>query len=634
MPVKKIQTFKNFSGGLNTKKSRSNLSDGEFSELLNWYLLEGRMRIRPGVVHWPIHSAVPALLDNTMGLLALTDSTGTWDLISLGSSTLVNVTFNGTSVNLTDEMSLAFASNSDDVWRAVQYKNYGYAVRPDLDYIIRFDDASYWKNGIAAPTTNAVIADGGVGSGEAGTFYGVYTFVDADGIESGVSPVSAAVTVAASRFFAWSSVDVSTNPRVTARKLYRTLPNQTGEYFYVATIADNTTTTANEAILTTNMGDLAPVSNAVPPTVDYVDIETAFERLWATDGSYVYASSAEDPDNFPAENIFAFSPDDGQPIKALKRLGSRLMVVKATSVWALGQSLGQFEFLPTVVDEKNGTISTKSVAVGDGYLFWFSGSAVFMSDGRSPGVDISSNKITFPAFNSATHPYASGITYNKYGWYMLQLSDKMYVYDYRRRYWTTFQYLNLAGAAAHLKYLAEAVDANGETHIYAGLYGGSGSAGSWISDLTPSGHPTGAGDLLGETMSGAFSISTNRIGAECRFRGIDFGAPGAMHTISRVFLLTNSPDAGAYSDANTQLLSEISIGDEQNSASTGGIQARLDVDIVDGFTMAWKNIPMPRGQKSSSSDLYIYRNSRAELIIEGVQIHGELYNWRNPPAAS
>lgn len=638
MPIKKVVTLTNFNGGLNKVKDRNDLTDGEFSNFINWYLEGGKMKPRPPMVGWPILDGAAAALDGPLGMITLSRSTGTWDLISLGDDTIINVVQGGTSVPLTDSMSLAFNLSTELPWRTTQYKNFGYAVHPDLNYIVRFNDAEFWSAGIAAPSTAAVIADGAAGAVEAGNMIGVFTFVDADGVESSISPVSNTLNHTAGTQVAWSSVDVSTNPRVASRNLYRTLPNQTGEYFYVGNIPNNTATTLSENTTVLNMGDLAPEDNAVPPTKNYIDIEVFAERLWATDGSYLYSSNPENPDGWAGANIYAVSPDDGQPIRAIKRLGSRLMVLKTGSLWAIEQSLGEFEFLPVIVDSTNGCIATKSVCVSDGYIFWFSGRSVFMSDGRNPAVDISIDKLGDLSSLAGTPPgKVVAAVHSGMGWYIIGFCNgtpggNTFAYDYRKRVWYQLDYSNAFSGTAtaanssmeYPLFFDTVLDVYGKPHILAGFNSGSGIPSSFH-DLIDLDATTGDGDRGG--LAG-YSYAAVAIESTARFKGLDFGFPGLYKSLSRILLACNEPQAVLGKPDGNAAKVDIYIARDEGR-ETGTPKSRTGVSI--DTNAKWKSIGMStRAARATTLDVTLVRNSRYSLVVEGIQFHAEV--WATHPA--
>lgn len=97
-------------------------------------------------------------------------------------------------------------------------------------------------------------------AGAAGALTGTYTYrqtyVTADGETEG-SPVSASITVTAKAITV--TVNVSPNPKVTSRKLYRTVTGGTQEKL-VTTLSDNVTTTYSDEIADGSLGANVPTN--------------------------------------------------------------------------------------------------------------------------------------------------------------------------------------------------------------------------------------------------------------------------------------------------------------------------------------------------------------------------------------
>lgn len=89
-----------------------------------------------------------------------------------------------------------------------------------------------------APSTDPTIAASGSGS-ITGTYKVKVTFVDADGAESDCNTTEVSVTASSNLQFDWSAIPTRTG---CTRKLYRTKAGG-DKYYYVAAIADATTTT-------------------------------------------------------------------------------------------------------------------------------------------------------------------------------------------------------------------------------------------------------------------------------------------------------------------------------------------------------------------------------------------------------
>jgi hypothetical protein len=110
--------------------------------------------------------------------------------------------------------------------------------------------------GIVEPQTNLIAAVGAAGS-LTGAYYYTAIFVTVDGLKSapwpgtatGVNPVSQQVNLTA--------IPVSTDPRVVARWIYRTLatPTDVKDYRFLSIILDNTTTTYTDNTVDGSLGD-------------------------------------------------------------------------------------------------------------------------------------------------------------------------------------------------------------------------------------------------------------------------------------------------------------------------------------------------------------------------------------------
>lgn len=144
---------------------------------------------------------------------------------------------------------------------------------------------------IAGPTTGANLAEGASGN-LSGTYRYKFTFAILDGddvvTESPFSTVSSPLTVA-SKQIDLSSIDTSGTAGVNARRIYRTTNGGT-DYFLLATISDNSTTTYSD---NTSDYDLALLPSADdlgnPPGVDsadYLRLLVAWkDRLWGSPNS-------------------------------------------------------------------------------------------------------------------------------------------------------------------------------------------------------------------------------------------------------------------------------------------------------------------------------------------------------------
>jgi hypothetical protein len=132
-------------------------------------------------------------------------------------------------------------------------------------YNQHIEDSQVTLMNIVAPVTKATTADSGAGSGPNGAYYYVYTYYDTiNGVESAPSPVSTLLTVA-NKTITVSAMEISTNPNVTHKRLYRTVASG-ATYYRVATVT-NVTTTYSDSITDASLGLVCGtvLAGVIPP---------------------------------------------------------------------------------------------------------------------------------------------------------------------------------------------------------------------------------------------------------------------------------------------------------------------------------------------------------------------------------
>lgn len=158
--------------------------------------------------------------------------------------------------------------------------------------------------GVVAPTTAVTL---GLTAGTAalttpGSYTVFVTFVRSDGLESALSPEATITVSGAYSAITYTAIPVSTDSRVTARRIYRSTGNQSRVVYLDVTLSDNTTTTSSSiktddtlqtetayALLT---DDYVSTSQDHSPPPDYKPFLAWFlGRLWAA-GEAVYAEGS------------------------------------------------------------------------------------------------------------------------------------------------------------------------------------------------------------------------------------------------------------------------------------------------------------------------------------------------------
>lgn len=183
---------------------------------------------------------------------------------------------------------------------------------------VQVNDRTYFSNGVdtgvieqgavrswgVAPPTLSDIAIG-VGSLPAGTYQFTLTWVMADGQESG-APLADVVQVGAGSSIAFTSLPVSNDPRVIAKKLYLSPPN--GEEMFLALIVANAQTSASYAGDTSEFN--LPLDSQFLRAAPAGQIVAAYHgRTFVAQGDVIYPSEGFDFERFDPRK---YIPVDGR----------------------------------------------------------------------------------------------------------------------------------------------------------------------------------------------------------------------------------------------------------------------------------------------------------------------------------
>lgn len=191
----------------------------------------------------------------------------------------------------------------------------------DLISNVRWDNFVVFDTG--APTT--ANGTGATSSAEtvfanAGTYTYRVTYVTKYGHESNASPASATLTITSTvgtfgrANISLTSIPVSADPQVIARKIYRTVNGGT-IHLFVATINDNETTTYTDTTADTALGQTSPPiagdlndDNSPPPLGGIVKTwkRTVFISGDPSQPNTLYFSEDSEPESFPLLNSVTF----------------------------------------------------------------------------------------------------------------------------------------------------------------------------------------------------------------------------------------------------------------------------------------------------------------------------------------
>lgn len=583
--------FQDLGGGLNEGQSWAAINENEATVLENFYPFGRKLRRRGGI---RLITTAGNWDENIFSMFPLKTSVGDWTLLVGGATKLGKL--DGDTIS--DIPSVLTIGSNTNPWCWFQYKDFAYAMREGGTNMLRVDGSSWYTAGIAAPSTAPVGADGGAGNLTAANYYMVYTFYnDATGMESNPSPASNVLALGASKMIDWSSVQTSSNPFVTSRRLYRTLPNQVGEYFYIGSITNNTDTTyADDNVIIADMGRAVSFDNGLPPT------QLRFgaiwkERLFATDGTDLYYSEYLLPECFGDESILSIYPDDGHQIRAVHSYGDRLIIGKTNKIhYLVGADANSFNVL--TLSDRHGCMSHFSMQSAEGLLFWYgTGNNFYRSDGNNV-VEISTIKLrdTLDAIpDSMAHKVVSAI-FPSLSWYVSSVpqdetgyNNKVLVYNYKTDAWTIFDHPSYAP-----QFLSDFFDENLEQVMYCTLYDG---------NVYQYADPSVGTDY------------GNAIQARWVGRAEDYGAPGMRKFFKEVWL--NVPQTSGE-------VIELQVYNDEDTTPTYSRSSSLN--IADS---AWKAFKLPTsGQPGTQIRLGIEYDGDDYIEIEGIHARVGVLNRR------
>jgi len=379
----------NLGGGYNGGIPANAILDTEMADLRNFYPFGTKLVRRPGTSK--VHRN--AYTEQLTSLFAYKTALGAWTLL-VGTLTGVSRLEGETLVPLATPYRTGYGASLSP-WLGKQFLDIAYIVREATGPLKRASRTFIQDAGITKPATAPTLVQGGAGTLAAGDYYGVVTFTNLiTGAESDPSDASTICTTIANKEIDWSAIPVSTQEQVGGRNLYRVLTDQQAEYYWVATLGDNTTTTYSDNVGVSDMGGQASFRNGLPPANTGI-IENWGERIWLSDGSAVFFSQISYlgplPESFYSSSLIEVYPDDGHKIVQLLAFGSRLIVFKTNAThYIIGTDASNFT--RETLSDKHGCIAPLSAKTSEGLLIWFAGDNFYRSDGTNVDA-ISTSKI-------------------------------------------------------------------------------------------------------------------------------------------------------------------------------------------------------------------------------------------------
>jgi hypothetical protein len=425
-------------GGINQGLPGTHIGDQEAIETENWYSWPGQLVARNGLTR----VTTTAFGQNLRGIFAYKKAVGDWILLLMADSALAKLS--GSSIVAIPSIGGTPFVTGDRPASMRQYKDTVYISRRGIVNLQRTDGVSVGDAGISRPITAPTLAEGAAGDLDAGVYQGIVSFVNIDtGAESDWSPVSADATIGASKRINWSAIPTSLGYQVSGRNLYRTVKGGRGQYFFVARIVDNFTTSYVDNVKDVNLGDPASLDNGMPPQ-NLRFIEIYKERLWGTDGRDVFYSREGFPESFAEDFLIQVYPDDGHECRGLLAFGASLLIGKTNAVhYVSGSNPDDFEL--NTLSDKHGCASGHTMAAVRSAAFWYGGDDFYMTDGSSVrGIGSPKIKTILESIPEENRDMAVSFTHPTLKWYVTAIPDstgenaKELVFNYETGTWDVF----------------------------------------------------------------------------------------------------------------------------------------------------------------------------------------------------
>lgn len=306
-----------FDGGLNSKYERSIIADNESPDCQNVIFNNGAVETRGGTIKLNTQAIGSFVGD---GLYTRRSLGGVETMIAFagGSAWALNAT---TFVTIGSAQSVFTAGVR--VYTA-QMENHIFVGNGGV-IPYKYNGTDWTRHGVYPATTTMTVATAPTGAVLTGGYRYKMTYVNAQSVESDVSPATATLTAAGENIRLTSIPVAPQSFGVSTRRLYRTAAGGT-DFKRLATIGDNTTTTYDDGILDAALGVSAPTDNGVPPL--YSSIVYHMSRLFAIDPStgLVHYSELNEPYTWKALNVIAPSDLSGDVAKALAVYDNSLVV--------------------------------------------------------------------------------------------------------------------------------------------------------------------------------------------------------------------------------------------------------------------------------------------------------------------
>ena len=432
-------------GGLN-ESAAENIADRELSELSNAYVSGQSVFQREGkILHAGVYSEdILSVFRYNPDLIEAEE-----EFILLGCSGSI------ARVDGDDIAALQIADGRiyptlTTRWWFEQYNNEAFACRRGNGGLKRIYGDSVMDGGISPPATPPIVTDGGDGKKTGGVYKVADRYKNSlTGARSNWSPFSQPIMIPDAHKLAISSITASSSQQINAREIGCTRPDEAVIYL-VGQISDNTTTTFvdntlapdeyGEADVDVKGNQITDFRHGLPPDQAWA-VAKHKERLFILNKDGIFYS---EPGWMQSFRSSAYLPvQRGTGLFSWEGHGLVITTDKNAQI-LLGDTPSDWHTEEGNLSREHGCPAGKSLAVGDGTLFWYTGVNIVASSGGAPAIlpGIERIRATLDAIPEASKSQVAGETIPSRGWYVLTVPQAsgwtLIVYDYKANVFQTF----------------------------------------------------------------------------------------------------------------------------------------------------------------------------------------------------
>ncbi len=453
----KVALISNFSGGVNAQSDEISLAKNQVIEAINFNLTQvGALEKRKGYTSFA--NQLSAAIDS--GYYYKTSSVDEFVVGSGGS---------------------LYKKNTDGTWTSIYTatnSDFSFAVIHDRLFIVNgVDDNKKWDGtnltnvGIQAPSSAPILAAGAAGNLN-GTYKYAVTFYRGGNYPCESNPSPLVEITVSNQQVDLSNIPTSSDPQVTARRIYRTTANG-GTLYLVAEINDNTTTTYTDNATDESLGDALSYDRSPFPKAKQIAV--SHNRLWgvAPDGTAIYYSNFNRPEEWDELNTLYINPGDGEIITAIVAFRHYIVAFKENSIYFIDARLDPPPYYK-ISDQIGCTIPRSVAATPIGIIFAnHQGIYALNENGQITWLSEIIDKRYNTLLDKTSADTWWGVYYPERFQYFLAarksgLTENNYwlVFDVRTKGWTFYELKN--GASCFIKY----IDSNQKERVIFGTSDG------------------------------------------------------------------------------------------------------------------------------------------------------------------